>query len=183
MDRIESLFEQLEQAQRERHLPPVHRWHPDTVGSIDIRIARDGTWYHEGRPILRQPLVTLFAGVLRREADDYFLVTPAEKLAIDVEDVPFIGIQLTRDGEAAQQRLLLSTNVGDHVVIAREHPLVMRQREGQLIPYVDIRDGLEARLLPSIYYELVELGQPRGNLWMVRSAGMDHSLGSLEGAE
>ncbi len=183
MDRIESLFEQLEQAQRTRRLPPVNRWHPSLIGRIDIRIARDGTWYHEGRPILRQPLVTLFAGVLRREGDDYFLVTPAEQLAITVEDAPFIGTQLTRDGEGAQQRLLLSTNVGDHVVIAREHPLLMRERNGQHIPYVDIRDGLEARLLPSIYYELVELGQPHGNLWIVRSAGMDHSLGSLEAAE
>ena len=183
MDRIESLFEQLEQAQHARRLPPVNRWQPAAIGKIDIRIARDGTWYHEGRPILRQPLVTLFAGVLRREGDHYFLVTPAQKLAIEVEDVPFIGIQLTRAGEGAQQRLLLSTNVGDHVLIAREHPLLMRERNGQLVPYVNVRDGLAARLLPSIYYELVELGEPRGNLWVVRSAAMDHSLGSLEAGE
>jgi hypothetical protein len=179
MDRVESLFEEIERARRERRLPPVEKWQPAHVGSIDIRMARDGTWFHEGRPILRQPLVDLFATVLRREGDAYFLVTPGEKLRIQVEDVPFLGVRLTRDGAGPTQRLRLSTNVGDHVAIDAGHPIVMREHDGQAAPYVMVRAGLEARLVRSVYYELVELGEEAAGTWIVHSEGIAHPLGAV----
>lgn len=179
MDRVESLFAELERAQRERKLPPVEKWHPAHVGAIDIRIAHDGTWYHEGRPILRQPLVDLFATILRREGDAYYLVTPGEKLAITVEDVPFLGVRMAREGEGRAQRLLVSTNVGDHVAIDAAHPVRIRTRDGQAAPYVEVRAGLEARLVRSVFYELVELGEDVAGEWVVYSDGVAQSLGVL----
>ncbi len=179
MDRVETLFEEIERARRARRLPPVEQWHPTHIGTIDIRIARDGTWFHEGRPILRQPLVDLFATVLRREGDDYFLVTPGEKLAIVVEDVPFLGVRLAREGKGRAQRLLLSTNVGDHVPIDAAHPLVMRDSDSQAMPYVTVRGGMEARLVRSVYYELVELGVEQEGEWLVFSEGTGFPLGMV----
>lgn len=179
MERIETLFAELERAQRERRLPPVEKWHPAHVGAIDIRIARDGTWYHEGRPIQRQPLVDLFATILRREDNAYYLVTPGEKLAITVEDVPFLGVRIAREGEGRAQRLMLSTNVGDHVLIDAGHPVRMRVRDGQATPYVEVRAGLEARLVRSVFYELVELGEDVAGEWVVYSDGIAQSLGAL----
>ena len=133
---------------------------PVDCGEIDIRIAADGTWYHQGSPIGRKELVRLFAGVLRREADGtYWLVTPAEKARIRVDDAPFMGVELAREGHGPAQALRLRTNVDDWVVIGPDHPLrIVSDPETQgPRPYVAVRPGLDALIARPVYYELAAL--------------------------
>ncbi|MEM9809876.1 MAG: DUF1285 domain-containing protein [Pseudomonadota bacterium] len=133
---------------------PVETWHPDHCGSMDLTIKADGTWWHEGTMMTRAKLVRLFSRVLRRDHDGYVLVTPAEKIAITVEDVPFLAV----DYDATEDGLLFRTNVGDRVLLSQEHPMELRQSEalGQLAPYIHVRGKLHARLARSVYYRLVE---------------------------
>jgi hypothetical protein len=153
----------------------VHLWQPAHTGVIDIRIDREGAWYHEGTRIERQPLVDLFATILRREEDDYFLVTPGEKMQIQVAEVPFIAVDLDVRGEGAAKQMLFSTNVGDYVIAGVEHPITMR--DGR--PFLHIRDGLEARIQRSVFYRLVEEGELENDALMVRSDGEVFNLGSV----
>ena len=155
-DRATTLFEELLAEQAGRSRPPVEQWHPEREGRIDIRIARDGTWYHEGDPIRREALVRLFSTILRREGDSHYLVTPVEKLAIEVDVAPFVAVRLERDGEGADQRLLLTTNVGEHVVIDDAHRLAMVPVGDEVLPLVEVRDGLQALVTRPVYYELAE---------------------------
>ncbi len=129
--------------------------------AVDIRIARDGTWYHEGAPIRRESLVKLFAGALTREADGgFWLVTPAERARIQVEDAPFIAIDCDAEGVGRQARLVFRTNVGDRVIAGSGHPIRVARRgaAGEPAPYVLVRDGLEALIARPAYYRLVDLG-------------------------
>jgi hypothetical protein len=126
MSYIDDLFETLIQLQQGKRLPPVQLWQPAHTGVIDIRIDREGAWYHEGTRIERQPLVDLFATILRREDDDYFLVTPGEKMQIQVAEVPFIAVDLDVRGEGPTKQMLFSTNVGDYVIAGPEHFISMR---------------------------------------------------------
>ncbi len=138
-----------------KRLPPVQNWHPERTGEIDIRIASDGRWYFQGEEMTREATVHLFSTILRRDGEDYYLVTPAEKQKIQVEDVPFV-VRLM-DVEAAgtaQQKIHFSTNVGDHFTLSAEHPLSLRGDAKEPRPYVRVRDRLEARLLSPVYYEL-----------------------------
>jgi uncharacterized protein len=176
---LDSLFDDLEAAQAEKKLPPVDKWHPDRVGRIDIRIARDGTWYHEGAPIRREPLVKLFSTVLRRDDDGICLVTPAEKLFIEVEDAPFLAVDMEVKGEGANAHLLFTTNVADHVVADAAHPIRVEDQDGEPRPYVHVRRGLDALLSRAVFYRLVELSvQERGEL-VVYSRGARFVLGRV----
>ena len=154
-------------------LPPVHLWNPPNCGDIDIRIARDGTWFHEGTPIGRAPLVRLFSTILRKDPDGYWLVTPVEKMRIKVEDSPFIAIRVDPVGEA----LRFVTNVGDEVEAGPEHALRVEAsaETGEPRPYLHVRGGLEARLSRPVFYELVELATvrqtPEGQQYGVASNG------------
>jgi hypothetical protein len=129
-------------------------------GDYDIRIGRDGTWFYIGSPIGRLPLVKLFASVLRREPDGrYWLVTPAERGRIEVDDVPFLAVALTVAGEGPRQELILRTNLDDIVTAGPDNPLRFETAaSGEPAPYILVRDGLEARLSRTVFYELVELG-------------------------
>ncbi len=142
-----------------RSLPPVHLWHPAHCGDIDIRIARDGTWFHDGSPIGRQPLVRLFSTVLRKDPDGFHLVTPVEKLRIRVDDAPFLATQVDRVG--ASLRFL--TNVGDEVDAGPDHPITVGQSgaTGEPSPYLHVRRGLMARLTRPVFYELVDMAETR----------------------
>ncbi len=165
-----------------RGLPPVHLWNPAHCGDIDIRILKDGVWMHEGSPIGRPALVRLFASVLRRDPDGFHLVTPAEKLKITVEDAPFTAIGLER-GEGV---LRFVTNVGDIVVAGPDNAITVRAGPGgEPRPYLHVRAGLEALIVRSVFYELVELGETRhgsgGSRLMVRSGDCWFDLGPLEG--
>jgi hypothetical protein len=134
---------------------------PISCGDLDMRIARDGTWFYRGSPIGRIKLVKLFASVLRREPDgSYWLITPAERGRIEVEDVPFLAVALTAQGEGQQQRLIFRTNLDDIVTAGSDHPLrVETATSGEPAPYILVRDSLEARLTRPVFYDLVELGR------------------------
>jgi uncharacterized protein len=127
------------------------------AADIDIRIARDGTWYHEGGAIRRPALVKLFAGILKREGDEYFLITPVEKRRIRVEDAPFIAVAVT----AEAGKLTFRTNVDDSVTAGPQHPIrvAFDDETGEPSPYVMVREGLEALIARPVYYELVGLGE------------------------
>ena len=131
------------------------------LGDLDMRIARDGTWYYRGSPINRIPLVKLFASVLRRETDgSYWLVTPAERGRVTVEDVPFIAVAVDMQGQGRGQRLIFRTNLDEIVTAGPDHPLrVETAADGTPAPYILVRPGLEARLVRPVFYELAELGQ------------------------
>jgi len=142
--------------------PPEQRNAPPqgASGAYDIRIARDGTWYHEGAPIGRKPLVRLFASVLWRDDDgDYWLRTPVERGRIEVEDAPFTAVELSVKGEGEGQILAFRTNLDDWVEADSEHPLRVAQNpeNGEISPYILVRDRLEALILRPVYYELAEL--------------------------
>lgn len=144
-------------------LPPLDQWQPPLSGAMDLRIARDGTWWHEGRPIERQPLVRLFATILRREADgEHYLVTPVEKWRISVEDAAFLAVRLDVDGEGRDQRLDFVTNPGERVEAGPERPIVVEYHAGreEPAPYLAMRNGLRARLTRPVFLELAERAEP-----------------------
>jgi len=143
-------------------LPPVHLWNPPFCGDLDMRIARDGTWHYQGSPIGRPAMVRLFSTVIRRDGDDYFLVTPVEKVGIQVEDAPFVAVRLEVSGEGETQSLRFITNVEDEVEAGEEHPLrvVTDPQTQEPAPYVHVRANLEALIHRNVFYELVELAVP-----------------------
>lgn len=155
----ESLASSARAAAKEgkKGLPPVHLWNPPFCGDIDMRIARDGTWFYMGTPIGRKELVNLFSTIIRRDGDDYFLVTPVEKVGITVDDAPFVAI----DFDKTDAGLQFLTNVGDEVVAGPDHPIrVVRDPEtGEPSPYVLIRANLEALIDRKSFYRLVDLGE------------------------
>jgi hypothetical protein len=139
----------------ENRLPPVESWNPEHCGDSEMRIARDGTWYHQGSPIGRAPMVRLFSTILRREPDGRFvLVTPAEKLDIDVEDAPFTAVEMKVEGEGEAMKLAFRLNTGDLVTAGPEHPLRFEEREDGPRPYLHVRGGLEALIARPVYYEI-----------------------------
>ena len=147
---------------------------PIDCGDLDMRIARDGTWFYRGSPIGRLPLVKLFASVLRREADGrYWLVTPAECGRIEVEDVPFLAVEVTVEGEGRDEQLIFRTNLDEFVTAGPDNPLrVETAASGEPAPYILVREGIEARLTRPVFYELVELateepirGTPQFGVW------------------
>ena len=151
-------FAKLQQLIDERRLPPVEQWNPERCGHSQMRIARDGTWYHEGRPIGRGAMVRLFSSVLRREPDGrHVLVTPAEKLDIDVESTAFRAIRMTFEGEGRGQKIAFALDSGDAVILGPDHPLQIVGTENGPSPRLLVRHGLEAELARPVYYELAEL--------------------------
>ncbi|WP_152224527.1 DUF1285 domain-containing protein [Pseudomonas sp. SCB32] len=158
-------------ATKDKGLPPVHLWNPDCCGDIDMRIARDGTWYYLGTPIGRKPMVRLFSTIIRRDGDDYFLVTPVEKCGITVDDAPFVAISLVVEGEGEQQVLRFTTNVEDEVVADAAHPIRVEldPQTQEPSPYVLVRVNLEALIHRNVFYQLVELAVSReidGQEWL-----------------
>ncbi len=158
---------------------PVEAWRPVLCGDIDIRIARDGTWFHEGARITREPLVRLFASILRKDEDGHtYLVTPAEMLRITVEDAHFTVVRADRAGEGEAQAIVFTTNVGDRIALGPDHPLrVTADATGAPRPYVHVRGRLEARILRAPFYELVDWSQVRGQEHGVWSDGAFFTIG------
>lgn len=134
-----------------------------TCGDFDMRIGSDGTWFYRGSPIARLPLVKLFAGVLRREGVEYWLVTPAERARVLVDDVPFTAVELVAIRDEAGPALRFRTNIDEYVTADAEHPIRVTEDEetGEPRPYVLVRPGLEARILRPVFYELADLAQRR----------------------
>lgn len=149
---------EIAQAVAERRLPPVESWDPARCGDSAMRIARDGTWYHEGAPIGRMAMVRLFASILRRESDGgYVLVTPAEKLDIAVDDAPFVAVEVKSEGDGTERRLAFRLNTDDIVIADADHPLRFIDKGEGPHPYLRVRGGLEALVARSVYYELAAL--------------------------
>lgn len=144
-------------------LPPVNDWNPALCGDIDIRIARDGTWYHDGEVIHRAALVKLFSTILKREGNEYFLVTPAEKWRIRVDDVPFAVTGMTRMVREGHQILAFASLTDDHVVAGPDHPLrvVINPFSGEPSPYLHIRDNLDGLITRAVFYEIAALAEER----------------------
>lgn len=157
-DFIESLQKNIDNGVQ--RLPPVEKWHPDLSGDMDILIKRNGDWVHEGTVIQRHTLVKLFSSILKKEGDEYFLVTPVEKWRIQVEDVPFQVTSVEVKKEAARQALVFSTSVGDTVIAGPEHPLrVVTSASGEPAPYLMIRQGMEGLIARSVFYELADIAE------------------------
>jgi len=149
---------ELDRLTAKRRLPPVDRWDPPYCGHSGMRIARDGTWYHQGSAIQRPAMVRLFSTVLRREGDGrHMLVTPVEKLEIDVETTAFRAVEMSSEGEGRARRVALRLDSGDVVIVGPGQPLTMVEAEGGPSPRVLVRQGLEAELARPVYYELAEL--------------------------
>lgn len=142
----------------ERRLPPVDRWNPERCGHSGMRIARDGTWFHEGTPIRRPAMIRLFSTVLRREPDGrHLLVTPVEKLEIDVDSTAFRAIEMRVEGEGRDRRIAFRLDSGDAVILGPDHPLSVIGTGQGPSPRILVRHGLEAELVRPVYYELAEL--------------------------
>lgn len=156
-----------------KKLPPVHLWNPPFCGDLDMRIARDGTWFYLGTPIGRFELVKLFSSILKREDGKYFLVTPVEKVGITVDDAPFVAVDFDVTGTGESQTLTFTTHVGDHATAGSEHPIrVVRDPEtGEPSPYILIRADLEALIDRKSFYRLVELGTHHNGWFGLWSGG------------
>jgi uncharacterized protein len=167
-----------------RGLPPVHLWHPEHCGEIDIVIRRDGLWFHEGTPIGREALVRLFSTVLRKDSDGFHLVTPVEKMKITVEDAPFIAVRVDADGGV----LRFLTNVGDVVEAGPDNPIrvEMDAATGEPRPYLHVRGALEALIARPVFYELAEMAQEHeteaGSAFSVQSHGVWFPVGPARAA-
>ena len=166
----ESVMASVQAAAKQKGPPPVHLWNPPFCGDIDIRIARDGTWFYLGTPIGRPGLVKLFSSILKREGDRYFLVTPVEKVGITVDEAPFVAVDFEVEGTGEAQALHFVTQVEDRVVAGPDHPIrvVRDPQTGEPSPYVLIRANLEALIDRKSFYRLVEIGshaRHRGESW------------------
>lgn len=142
-------------------LPPVHLWDPPDCGDIEMRIARNGTWFYQGSPIERPGLVRLFSTILRKDGDRFVLVTPVEKVGINVEDAPFVAVDFEVEGCGRDQVLTFVTNVGDHTIVGPDAPIRVERdpKSGEPSPYVLIRRNLEALIDRKSFYRLVEIGE------------------------
>jgi hypothetical protein len=160
-------------------LPPVEVWNPPYCGDIGMAIKADGTWFYQGSPIGRKPMVRLFSRILRRDADGrHYLVTPVEKVDVAVADAPFLAVEMQVDGSGMGQRLTFRTNIEDVVVCGSDHPLrfVEEAGSGGLKPYLLVRGRLEALLTRALYYDLVELADERDGMLGIWSDGVWFAL-------
>lgn len=180
-------FEHVAQLDTTGEGPPVGDWNPEFTGDLDIRVARDGRWFYEGREIRRHRMKKMFSSIMRREADNaYYLLTPVEKYRIEVEDAPFIAHSLEIEGEGAAQVIWLRTNMEDIFALGEAHPLEMRRdpKTDEEIPYISVKRGLEARVERNAFYHLVEIAEMRsinGRFqYGVTSQGSFFSLGEAE---
>lgn len=171
-------------AAKPRGLPPVDSWNPPFCGDLDMRIARDGTWYYLGSPITRFELVKLFSSILKKEGDAYFLVTPVEKVGIIVEDAPFVAVDFDRTGADEDQILTFTTHVGDTVTVGPDHPIrvAIDPETNEPRPYILVRSNLEARIDRKSFYRLVDIATERAGQVGVWSGGQFFVLGRAEEA-
>lgn len=169
----ETLAAAARAATGKKGLPPVHLWNPEFCGDLDMRIARDGTWFYLGTPIGRKELVRLFSTILRKDDDKYFLVTPVEKVGIIVDDAPFVAVDFELSATGDQQSLIFETNVGDFTTAGPENPIRVERDPvtGEPSPYVHVRAGLEALIDRKSFYRLVDIGVHHENWFGLWSSG------------
>ena len=160
-------------AAKTKGLPPVHLWNPPFCGDLDIRIAKDGTWYYLGSPINRFELVKLFSSILKKEDGKYFLVTPVEKVGITVEDAPFVAVDVDATGDGMNQNLTFTTHVGDTALAGPDNPIriVIDPDTEEPSPYILVRNNLEARIDRKSFYRLVDIATHKDDWFGVWSGG------------
>lgn len=165
-------------------LPPVHLWDPPFCGDLDMRIARDGTWYYLGSPITRPALVRLFSTIIRREDGKFFLVTPVEKVGITVDDAPFVAVDFDVAGQGDNQVLVFETNVGDKVLASLDTPLRVEidAETGEPAPYVVVRSDLEALIDRKSFYRLIDIATHNSGNFGVWSDGTFFPIAPSEDA-
>lgn len=184
MSELNQLLRNIEQA--ESSSLARKDWQPSHNGVIDIRIASDGTWYHEGRAFRRESLTRLFASVLRKEEDKYYLLTPTEKLSIHVDDAPFVATMLETYNENGQQALVFTTNFGDKIVADSQHLIRVEidAATGKPRPYIHFRDGLDALISRTAFFDLANMAETierDGRMHLtVSSMGVDFDLGCAD---
>ena len=182
MVNISELAKQLENS----NLPPVEKWNPEFCGDIDMVIRRDGSWHYMGSPIGRKALVKLFSNVLKREGNDYYLVTPAEKVGIKVEDAPFVAVLMEPIDQEPATALLFTDNVGNQFIADEHHPIRVEIDPITLepSPYILVRKNLEALIHRNVFYQMVELAEieliDNVEHMVIRSAGQKFSLGRIQ---
>lgn len=159
-----------EKAAKGNGLPPVHLWDPEFCGDIDMRIKRDGSWDYMGTPISRKRMIKLFSTILRRDGDDYFLVTPVEKVGIKVDDAPFVAVEMEQDND----HIIFRTNLDDYVKAGIDYPIsvVIDNKTGEPSPYVRVRGNLDALITRSVFYQLAELAKEHEGRFGVWSSGV-----------
>jgi len=169
--------------------PPVEKWHPEKEVSVDISIDSDGQWYYQGRPMKRQASVKLFASIIRKEEEQYYLVTPVEKARLQVEDVPFVIVDWEQYLNKKQQPVIIVySNVEHRVILSREYPLVLQPRvlnqKIQSVPYVDLGRGLRAKVKRSVFYQLIDHAQAvdigQVTKMLIASDGETFELGTFD---
>ncbi len=181
IDLLETLQTMRREAGGKASPAPVERWNPAYCGGAEIVIRANGEWVHEGARMTREALVRLFASVLRKDEDgETYLVTPAEKIRIRVEDAPFIAIRVDKIGAGREAAIAFTTNVGDVVAAGPDHPLWVREdpRSGAPSPYVRVRGRLDAKLSRAVFYELADAAEMHGDQLGVWSQGMFFPLGA-----
>jgi hypothetical protein len=177
MPKLDQLLISIKQAESSGHAKK--NWQPEHVGEIDIHIKADGQWFHEGRPFQRIALVKLFASVLRREGDIHYLVTPGEKLAIQVDDAPFVATTMEWMEGSDHQALTFTTTLGDSIVADEQHPIRVETDSVTQLPrpYIHFRNGLEALISRSAFFDLASMAQA------VECEGVTHLIVQSMGAE
>lgn len=176
---MEDKFQQIQTYLDRGQIPPVENWDPDFCGDSDMRILRSGQWLHQNTPIGRENLVKLFASVLKREGDDYFLVTPVEKLAISVDITPFVIVDMQVVQQHPQQ-IQLTTNLGEQFLLDNAHPLTIKQQNDEQLALVVVRRNLEAVINSSTFMQLCELAQQdetNPEHWYIESCNEKFALG------
>ena len=144
-----------------KSLPPIEKWNPPFCGDIDMTISKSGKWYYMGSEIKRPAMVKLFSGILRLESDNsYYLVTPVEKVRIQVEDAPFVAVAITKEQSEGTNTVTFRTNLNDEIVLSKENPLSIEiKKNDEPSPYITVRNNLRALISRSVFYELVDLAE------------------------
>lgn len=171
-----NLLQQLQTFEKEaKGKPPVHLWNPERVYDFDMRIDKEGRWFHEGSEIKRIKLVKLFASVLKNENENYYLVTPVEKAKIQVEDVPFLIVEM----EQNEQGFIFRTNIDELILLSNEHPIEVRKSELGELPYIKVRNELWARFNRNVYYQAVELAEEKDGRLILKTANEEFCVGKI----
>ena len=168
-----AMLQDLQAVLKEHPLPPVEQWHPEQTRESRMKITSNGDWFYQDSKIDRMRMVRMFASILRKDGDEYFLVTPAEKLRIDVEDAPFIAVLLTVTQHDGQPQLVFTTNMGDEVSADSDHRICIEysHAEADPSPYIEVRRGLRALMSRSVYYQMAELAEEHDGQLGVFSGG------------
>ena len=171
------------QSGHKRSIPPLDQWHPKHCGTMDLKVLANGEWWHEGQLIKRQAMIELFATVLWKEEDKFYLKTPVEQIEIEVEDEPLFVNQVDQVEIAGKIYLQLTTTTQDVVIVDEDHPIFMREYQGELRPYVHVRFGINALIQRAAFFHLVEMGELLENekgesILVLRSGDLRLQLGT-----